>query len=472
MRIRPELVLVAGGLLLLVGCAGTDPDAAFSGVQRTVSERLGGKEVQWIRGTPEDKAAEDAVAHLLESPLTADSAVQIALLNNRHLQAEYEDLGIAQADLVQAGLLENPSFSAEILVGNGAVNPSFNVVQNFLDVLTLSARRTVASSAFQRAKYELGSKILDLAAEVRTAYYKLVADQQAAELFRQVVSATEAAAELSQRQVQAGNLSRRDQALQQAQYAQASVELARTEAQIASDREGINRLLGLSGDQVTWNVPDRLPEIPSAKPSIDGLETAAIEHRLDLAGARQELQTASYALDLGRQLRWFSAFGLGVRLERDPDSGKWLKGPTVEFTLPVFDRGQGRIASLEAQRRRSEKALAALAVDVRSEVRDAYARLVAAQDAAVFYRTRVLPLEQQVIEENQRLYNGMLIGVYDLLRSRQDQINTARDYIGVLKDYWLARSDLEKALAGPLPAAPSASAPPLPRADLIAGKQP
>jgi outer membrane protein, heavy metal efflux system len=202
------------------------------------------------------------------------------------------------------------------------------------------------------------------------------------------------------------------------------------------------------------------------------LETAAIEHRLDLAGARADVQTATSALDLGRQLRWLSALGLGVKFERDPDSGKWLKGPTVEFTLPVFDQGQARVASLEAQRRHSEKAFAALAVDIRSEVREAYARLVAAQDAAAFYQSKVLPLQQQVVEENQRLYNGMLIGVYDLLRSRQDQINAGRDYIGALKDYWVARSELEKALAGPLPAAPSASAPSEPHPALFAGQQP
>jgi cobalt-zinc-cadmium efflux system outer membrane protein len=374
---------------------------------------------------------------------------------------------------VQAGLLENPSFSAEILVGNGATNPSFSVVQNVFGLLTLPARRTVASSAFERAKFELGNRILDVAAQVRSAFYKLVADQQAADLFRQVVSATEAGAELAHRQGQAGNLSRRDQALQQAQYAQAVLELSRTEAQLAGDREGLNRLLGLFGEQIAWNLPDRLPDVPAAKPALDGLETAAIEHRLDLAGARQELRTATYALDLGRQLRWFSALGLGVRVERDPDSGKWLKGPTVEFTLPVFDQGQARVATLEAQRRRSGKAFAALAVDVRSEVREAYTRLVAAQDAAAFYKAKVLPLQQLVVEENQRLYNGMLVGVYDLLRSRQDQINVARDYIGAIRDYWVARSDLEKALAGPLPAPATASRDPSgPAPALIAGTSP
>lgn len=465
-----KLATGAAVLLLLGGCANVDPDAAFSNVRQLASDRLGGREVPWNRGTAEDEAAQEAVARLLEKPLTVESAVQIALINNKRLQAEYEELGVAQADLVQAGLLENPSFSTEILVGNGAVNPSFSVVQDFVRIFTLSAQRAAASGALHGTQYRVANRILDVAAEVRPAYYKLVADQQAAELFRKVVAANEAAAELSQRQLQAGNVSRRDQALQQAQYARAALDLARTEAQIASDREALNRLLGLFGDQVTWNLPERLPAVPTTKPSLEGLETVAIERRLDLAGARQDLQTASYAVDLGRQLRWLSVLGLGVRLERDPDSGAWLKGPTVEFTVPLFDQGQARVASLEAQRRRSAKVVAALAVDARSEVRDAYARMAAAQDAANFFQTSILPLQQQVVDETTRLSNSMLISVYELLRARQDQVNAARDYIGALKDYWVARSDLEKALAGPLPGAADAEVPTLQQPTSIAGQ--
>jgi cobalt-zinc-cadmium efflux system outer membrane protein len=461
MRAAPiAATAAAAGLLLLAGCAsGPSPDAAFADVRAAAAERLGGgAEIRWDRGTADDKAARDAVARLLEDPLSPESAVQVALLNNRRLQADYEDLGVAQADLVQAGLLENPVFSGSFLISNGDVFPTVTVVQNFLDVLTLAARRTVAASAFERTKLELGQKILDLAAEVRSAYYGLVADQQAIGLFRQVVSATEAAAELAQRQMSAGNLNPRDQAAQQAQYAQAALELSRAEAQFASDRERLNRLLGVWGGQTAWNLPDRLPDVPTEKPALDGLETAAVERRLDLAGARRNAETAGYALDLGRQLRWLSALGLGVTFERDTDAGKWLKGPVVEFSLPLFDRGQARIASLDAQKRRSESAFAALAVDVRSHVREAYARLVAAQDAAAFYRTRILPLQQRIVDENQRLYNGTLIGVYDLLRSRQEQINAARDYIGALKEYWIARSELEKAIAGPLPGGPAVAA--------------
>jgi outer membrane protein, heavy metal efflux system len=450
-KTRPFAVAVV--LASLAGCA-VSPEYAVREVQATAADRLGRPELQWLRGKDAEKAVSEKVQRLLESPLTVESAVQISLLNNRRLQGKYEELGIAQADLVQAGLLENPGLDAEILV-NGGVNTEFAIVQNFFNILTLAAQRTIAGSTFEGAKAELGHGLLEHAAEVRSAYYKLVGDEQAAELFRTVVAATEAAADLSERQVEAGNASRRDQALQQAQYAKATAQLARIEAQISSDREALNRLLGLWGEQIAWNLPERLSDVPSERISVDGLEALAIERRLDLAGARAELLAAGYALDLGRQLRLLNILGLGVKFEREPD-GKWAKGPVITFSLPIFDQGQARIASLEGQRRRSEHALVALATDVRSQVRDSWARMVAAQDAAAFYQQQILPLRQQIVEEELRLYNGMLISVYDLLRGRQEQIDAAREYIDVLKDYWIARSDLEQAIAGPLPAAGTA----------------
>ncbi len=446
-------IAVLAGLMLLGGCATFSPDAGFSDVQRLTQERLG-QQPRWDRGAPSGNTGE-TVGRLLENPLTPEAALQIALINNPRLQAEYEELGIAEADLVQAGLLDNPDLSAEFLFGGDGSKYAFSLVHNVFSLLTQPARRTIATSAFERAKYHVGQKVLDVAAEVRAVYYEVLAAEQTVELMRQVVSATEAAAELSRRQVQAGNAPERDQALQQGQYARAALELARAEMEVATGRERLNRLLGLWGDQVTWNLPERLPDIPAEMPAAEGLEALAIERRLDLAGARANVQTAGYALDLAQQLRWLSVLGLGVALERESD-GKWLKGPAIEITLPLFDQGQARIASLEAERRRAEKTLVALAVDVRTGVREGWARLAAAQRAASFYRDTILPLQQRIVEENTVLHNSMQLGVFELLRSRQDQIDAGRAYIAAIKEYWMARADLENALAGPLPGAPGA----------------
>jgi len=446
---RPTAFAIAGlGLVTLAGCATVRPAERLAEVRTLATPGLG-QPVEWLPGAPEDPALAQAIGGLLARPLTAEAAVQIALVSNRELRAEYEELGVAEADLVQAGLIDNPVFSAEIHFG-ADTEITLSVIQNLLRLLTLPARRGVAAREFERAQRELAAKILDVTGSVRTAYYRLVADAQVIELLRQVVTVTEAAAELAERQVRAGTLPRRDQALHQALYARAVLDLAEAETQLATDREALNRLLGLWGARTAWNLPDRLPEVPPAAPALEGLEARAIAQRLDLAAARKRIEAASGSLELARATRLLSVLGIGFTVERD--EGVWLAGPRLQLGLPLWDRGQARVAGLEADLRRRGEALAGLAIAVRSRVRDAWQQLAAAHAAVGHYRSVLLPLSQQIVEDTQRLYNGMLVGVYDLLRSKQDQITTGREYIGALRRYWVARAELERALGGPLPA--------------------
>ena len=454
-RGRRKLALAAVLLVGLGGCASTPSSARLTAVQGLVTPRLG-QPVQWLAGGPEDAAVAEAIHGLLSRPLTAEAAVQMALLSNRGLRAEYEALGVAHADLLQAGLLDNPVLSAEFRF-NGTTGITLDFVQNFLSLLTLPARRGIGARSFERAQLELAHKVLGVTGSVRATYYRLVADAQAIELFRQVVEATEAAAELAERQVQAGTLSRREQALHQALYARTVLELAEAETRFGVDREALNQLLGLWGPQATWQLPERLPEVPSAPPSFEGLEALAVTQRLDLAAARKHIEAAAGSLQLGRATRFLSLLGLGLVAERDGE-GTWQKGPRLELGVPFFDGGQARVAGLEAEARRRAEVLAGLAIAIRSQVRETWQQLAAAQAAVAHYRAVLLPLNQEILEETQRLYNGMLVGVYDLLRSKQDQISTARDYIGALRRYWVARAELERVLGGPLPATASAAA--------------
>jgi cobalt-zinc-cadmium efflux system outer membrane protein len=440
------LRLAALGWLVLTGCAAAAPEPGPASVQARVEPRLG-QPIRWVPGEDEP-AVRQAVGDLLARPLTAEAAVQVALLNNRALQADYVALGIARGELLQAGVLENPVLSAEARFGRGT-EVSLDVVQNVLSAVTQSARRAAATAGFERTQLELGHRILALAADVRTSYYRLVADEEALGLLRQVVSATEAAAELAERQVQAGTLSRREQSIQQTLYAQVVLELGRAETQQAVDREALNRLLGLWGPETEWQLPDRLPEIPSAMPPLAGLEARAVERRLDLAAARRATEGAGQAADLARSTRYLPSLGVGVASERDSD-GTWRTGPRVELGLPLWEQGQGRVTALEAERQRQLQGATALAIAIRSEVREGWQRLAAAQAAARHFQGVLLPLSQRIVDETQRLYNGMLVGVYDLIRSKQDQIATAREYVAAIRDYWVARAELERALGGPL----------------------
>jgi len=404
----------------------------------------------------------DPVHRLLQKQLSADTAVQIALLNNRDLQSSYASLGIAQADLVEAGLLENPVFSYTYYTGGAGSIVEASIVQDFVSVLSLSARKKVGQAVADRVVAETAQRVLDLAWQVRTQYYVVVGDSQALDLMRQIVSATDAAAELARRQLAAGNLNRRDQAVQQAFYAQALLDASQAEMQLSSDREKLNRLMGLWGTQTRWSVPARLPRVPASLPSFDEIESQAISQRLDLAAAKKEAESTAQALTLTQQFRYLDALGIGVAYKREPGAGNFV-GPTVQLGLPIFNQGQAKVARMEEEYRRSQERVAALAVAIRSETREARERLTAMQQVVQHYTQVLLPLQQTILSETLKSYNGMLTGVYELLLTKQMQVQTARQYVAANRDFWLAWADLERAAGGSL--ALAATAAPEPQTD-------
>ena len=437
------------------GCASVPKDAGFSDVQNIIEQRIG-RRVHWNQGTSEDAAVVDVVRSMLQQELTIDEAVQIALLNNRSLLATYEELGIAQADLVQAGLLRNPTFGASFrfpdktVGGHRSTNTEFSVVQDFLDLLVRPLRKKVAAAQFEQTKLRVGDAVLNLAAEVRSFYYTLQADEQTLEMRRTVVQATEAAVDIATRQHDAGTLKTLDLANQQGFHDQAKLDMTRTDIQIVADRERLNRLMGIWGADTIWKLPERLPELPESEIPMEHLESIAVSQRLDLAAARQETQVIAHALSLTRRYRYFYVFDVGVDSEHDVADDVTFTGPNLTLELPIFDRRQASISRLEAQLRQSLQRLASLAIDIRSEVREIRERLLAARNVAKYHHDSILPLRQRIVDESQLYYNGMLIGVYELLLAKQNQINAGREYIETLRDYWIARSDLERAVGGRL----------------------
>ena len=480
--LRRTLRVIAAvlGLAALSSCAAVQRDARFPQAREAASSRLE-KTVVWNRDSEQDRQAKEAVRRLLQQELTADAAVQVALLNNHNLQAQFESLGIAQADLVQAGLLDNPVFSVSVMWGHAGTLPEASVVQDFVSVLSVAARTKVAEAEAQRITLEVANSVVSLARDAQAQYYTVMGDAQALELARQVVTSTDAAAQLAERQRAAGNLSRRDQNIQQAFYAQMLLELAQAEARLVSDREKLNRLMGVWGADTRWKIPGRLPPVPETLPSTDELESRAVSQRLDLAAAKKEAEAAAQALSLTRQFRYLGPLGIGVAYQREPDLGSFA-GPTVELGLPIFNQRQGAVARAETDFKRSEQRVTALAVDVRSEAREARNRLVAAHDVVRHYQNALLPLQQSIVSETLKYYNGMLLGVYDLLLAEQNQVQTARQYVAATKEFWLAWTDLERALGGKLalPAAASSDrapvsapgAPPAPEQHQHGDKQP
>ncbi|WP_242588613.1 TolC family protein [Corallococcus macrosporus] len=421
---------------------------------------------RWNQGTPEDARVQQHLDALLAGDLTSDHAVEVALLNNPALQGTYEELGVSQADMVQAGLLTNPSFDGSIgfpLSSDGGIEHEFSIVQNFVDLFTLPLRKRVAKEQFLADTLRVAHEALATTAEVRQTFTEVQALQQLVALRREVFQAADAAADLSQRQRAAGNVTVLALATEQAALEQARLELSQDELALFEAREHLNRLMGLFGPRIQWTLAQKLPEVPATEASLEHLETLAMKQRLDIDAARKQVSLLWNALELARSTRFFGRVDVGVHTHRDAN-GPRLLGPTLSLELPIFDQRQGLIAKLEAQHRQGEDRLTELAVNARSEVRATRAKLMTLRNMAERYQKVVLPLRSTILEESQRQYNAMQIGLPALLIARREQVEAWRAYLETVRDYWMARADLERLVGGRLPgaSAPTPATPPSP----------
>jgi cobalt-zinc-cadmium efflux system outer membrane protein len=440
------------GVAALSGCASVPREMGYADVGRMVADRTG-QETFWDRGTPEDAEVKKRVADLLRADLTDASAVQIALLNNPGLQATYEELGVAQGDLVQAGLLRNPSlgFAVRIPEGpTGVVSTDFSLAQDFLDIFMLPLRKRLAAEQFEQAKLRLAGEVFLLVGKVRQDYYALQALGQMVELRRTVLEAAQASAELAQRQLQAGNIADLELETQRDAYEQAKLDLAHDELLFEAQRERLTRLMGLWGPQTGWKFSSQLPELPVSEEALDHLESIAIARRLDVASARQETRILAQALHVANTSRFVGSVEIGVSRQTGPEPGIRVTGPTLRLELPIFDRRQGLIRRIEAQLRQSEKRLASASVDARSEVRSARLTLLSARQVVDHYRNVLLPIRERTVKLSQERYNAMLLSVFQLLLAKQAEVDAYRRYIEAVRDYWIARVELERAAGGTL----------------------
>jgi len=439
-------------LMLVTGCATFDQQAGFSDISAAVEARSG-KRVVWHLGTELDAQVDQEVRALLHDTLTVDGAIQVALLNNRELQALYAELGVAQADLVQAGLLRNPIFDASVLfpVAGGPPDLDLSVVIRFLDIFYLPLRQRVAAAQFDEAKLRVTGAVLDFAAAVQGAFYRHQADEQMLDLLQTVGQALAVAFEVAQRLHAAGNITDLDLARERALAEEAKLQLRAAETAVRQSREQLNTLMGLWGPQTVWHIERRLPDIPTQPAPFADLERRALLESLDLASARQRVIVAGAQLGANRATALVPEFEIGPVAERE--EGAWEVGPTFEFPILLFDQGQARIGRAVAELRQAQQAYYALGVRIRSTVRMVHERLQGAQDRALYYRDILLPLRERIVNETQLQYNAMQLGVFDLLRAREQQIQAAIVYIATLLDYWLARSDLGQLLSGRVPSA-------------------
>ncbi len=423
------------------------------------------------RDPGDPQALEALLAGLAGQPLSSDTAIRIALLNNPELQASYARLGFAAADVYEAARPRNPSLSVSVLLpdeGNASNQVGVGISQHVTELLMLGARTRLAEGEYERVRQLIGASALEVAADTEAAYLRVASAAQMVSVREAVARAANTSAGLAQRVFEAGNASRLELTLEKAAAADAALALMQARAEVSAARAALNRLLGPGAGDDAWRVTTTLAQLPAADDAVEDLLTLADRSRLDLAAARADVRLRADALGLTRRFRLLGEVDAGVSTERETD-GSRITGPSIGLQLPLFDRGAGRIARAQAQLQQSEAALRALEVDITASVRARAAELASAREREEQYRSVLLPLREEIVGLMQRQVNFMLDDPARLLLARQQQYEDYGAYLQTVRDYWLARVELARAVGTALPgvvqAAPTAADAPSSPAD-------
>ena len=409
------------------------------------------KDVVSIRTADDAERINAAVQGLLRRGLTADTAVQIALFNNRGLQASYNELALAEAERVEESLPPNPAFSVSRISGDGALEIERQVVGDILALATLPFRSEIARQRFGKAQLRAAEETLRLAADVRRAYYRAVTANELVGLFADAKSTAESTAQLAGKLGQTGSLNKLDQAREQVFYAETTAELANLRQDATSSRERLIRLLGLWDGDLRIRLPERLPDLPRRPLSLPHIEVDAIEHRIDLQIARIELGALAKSLNLTEASRFVTMLDVaGIdRKTRDPDTPTFReRGFDVQFQIPIFDGGEVRVRQATETYNQAFNLLTEKAVNVRSEARDAYRVYRSTYDIAGHYQREVLPLRKIITDEMQLRFTSMQVDVFALLVEARQRITALRAAVEAKREFWLAQSDLQTAVDG------------------------
>ena len=449
--------------LLLASCVSSAEYASRGAGFQTVAARTSqatGKDTVWIQNRQDAQAAASRVASLMKGKtLDVETAVQVALLNNRGLQAAYADLGDSAADAWQSTLLVNPTVGIG-LTGIGTPGlEAFKTVEgviatNILALATKTRDVGIADGGFRKAQLAAALRTLQLASETRRAWITAVAAwENVAQLERAQVAA-DAASERAKKLGEAGSLTKGGQAREHVFYAELAGQSAKARLEARLAKEELTRLMGLWGSDIDYRIPNRLPQLPRSLPKRDLIEAEALARRVDLQMAKLDLQTTAASYKLTEATRYVTDLEIltGFETERELEDGEKKKETTgnveLEFVIPIFDSGKARLRKAELAYMRAANLLAEKAVNVRSEARSAYQAYRANYDIARHYRNSVVPLRTKIEEESQLTYNGMITNTFELLADSREKVNSTLLAVNAKRDFWLAEANLAPAVYG------------------------
>ena len=441
--------LVGAGFL--TGCASLGIDDALKSTNALASQFTGGN-LELSRTEEQRKARAGLAQELLSKPLSQYDAVRLALANSPTVQALVARSWVDIAAANQAGRLPNPVFTFERFRLGDELEIGRLLSFGLVDLLLLPKRVSMAESQAAQAQVQLTGAVVDQVTEVRQVWVRAVAAQQSLTYAQQVKESAEASALLARRMQEVGNFSKLQRARQQVFYADATAQLASARHATTAAREALTRALGLTDAQAAQlKLPERLPDLPKAPREASQVASAAGEQRLDVQQARAQLELAGKSQGINL-LSTFVDVEAGYRHDTvfdNADGGRGTRrGYELDIRLPLFDWGSARRDALNAQALVAANRYDAAVRGATSQLRENYSAYRTAYDIARHYRDEIVPLRQTMAEENVLRYNGMLIGVFELLAEARDQIASVTSAINAQQQFWLADASLQAAVIG------------------------
>jgi outer membrane protein TolC len=449
--------------LILGGCVSaaeySQKNSGFSSVSNKTAESTG-KDTVWIQNRQDAQAVSGRVKTLLaKNNVDVETAVQVALLNNKGLQAAYADLGDSAANAWQSTMLVNPTVEVG-LIGIGTPElEAFKTVEgvittNLLALATHKRNVGIADTEFRKAQLNAAMQTLQLAADTRRAWISAVASWETVAQLNQAQAAADAASDLAQKLGETGALTKGGQAREHVFYAELAGQTAKARLEARLAKEELTRLMGLWGSDADYQLPNRLAQLPKGLIKRDLIEAEALQRRVDLQMAKLDLDATAKSYNLTEATRYVTDLEIltGFETERELEDGEKNVDTTgnvaLEFVIPIFDSGKARMRKGELAYMRSANLLAEKAVNVRSEARSAYQAYRSNYDIARHYRNSVVPLRTKIEEESLLTYNGMITNTFELLADSREKVNSILLAVNAKRDFWLAEANLAPAIYG------------------------
>ena len=448
---RFRLVSTLVSIAVLTGCASVNFDRSISQTNENIPGFTQGK-LELALTEEQHIARKQSTQELLQRELGQGEAVQLALLNSPAMQTLLADNWSFAAKAAQSGRISNPVFMFERMSYPNELELVRMISFGLLDVLTLPQRYGIAEKQLEQAQTKLVADVVDEITRVRQSWVRAVAAQQTLIFARQVNEVAKVSAELARRMQSVGNFTKIQRARQQAFYADSATQLAIAEHAVTASREALIRTLGLTFDQAQrLRLPERLSNLPKMPLSPEEVGQAVSSNRIDIKLAQSALEVAMKKQGLNN-VTSFTDIELGLRnknvYDNETGSNTPGRGYEVSIRLPIFDWGDMQRDAMNAQTLAAINRLESAYRITESSLRENYSAYRTNFDIAKHYRKEVVPLRKVISEENQLRYNGMMIGVFELLADAKDMVNSVMLSINADQQFWLADAAMQATLLG------------------------